>query len=160
MRHKTNGTKANGTKQQLDKSRAEVQWDVRINRTQDWQVMGQWKTEPIGFRTLTIYYLVTMRHSPDSDSDRTNFRLILLSPITAAEQGCFFNVVDKSSRLGVCPCGRANAYDAMIACDNPQCEIEWYHFTCVGVTKVPKDEWFCPFCSKGKMEVLTEAPFT
>ncbi|XP_003723707.2 uncharacterized protein LOC100892388 isoform X2 [Strongylocentrotus purpuratus] len=73
---------------------------------------------------------------------------------SAAEQGCFFNVVDKSSRLGVCPCGRANAYDAMIACDNPQCEIEWYHFTCVGVTKVPKDEWFCPFCSKEAAETL------
>nr|XP_054760281.1 uncharacterized protein LOC129266454 isoform X2 [Lytechinus pictus] len=73
---------------------------------------------------------------------------------SAAKQGCFFNVVDKSSRLGVCPCGRANSYDAMIACDNPKCEVEWYHFTCVGVTKVPKDEWFCPFCSKEAAEAL------
>ncbi|XP_071484169.1 uncharacterized protein [Diadema antillarum] len=72
----------------------------------------------------------------------------------AAEQGCFFNVVERERRLGICPCGRANSYDAMIACDNPRCAVEWYHFTCVGVTKVPKDEWFCPFCSEEAAEVL------
>ncbi|XP_072165986.1 uncharacterized protein [Diadema setosum] len=73
---------------------------------------------------------------------------------SAAEQGCFFNVVERERRLGICPCGRANSYDAMIACDNPRCTVEWYHFTCVGVTKVPKDEWFCPFCSEEAAEVL------
>jgi len=49
-----------------------------------------------------------------------------------------------------CICKSAS-YGEMIACDNPQCEIEWFHVGCVGVD--PSDAnnrgaWFCPQCRK------------
>lgn len=35
----------------------------------------------------------------------------------------------------------------MIACENPECSIEWYHFSCVGLTSDQSPEmWLCPQC--------------
>ena len=36
--------------------------------------------------------------------------------------------------------------DQMIACDNPQCLTEWYHFSCLGLKEAPKEDWCCPYC--------------
>lgn len=35
----------------------------------------------------------------------------------------------------------------MVACDNPDCAIEWFHFECVGLVQVPKSKWYCPMCA-------------
>lgn len=46
-----------------------------------------------------------------------------------------------------CYCGQPS-YGEMIGCDaNTDCEIEWFHYACVGLDKPPKDQWFCPDCS-------------
>ena len=36
----------------------------------------------------------------------------------------------------------------MIACDASDCPIEWFHFTCVGITNEPDsdEEWYCDDC--------------
>ena len=36
----------------------------------------------------------------------------------------------------------------MIACDAPDCPIEWFHFSCVGITNEPDsdEEWYCDDC--------------
>ena len=36
----------------------------------------------------------------------------------------------------------------MIACDSPSCPIEWFHFSCVGITREPDsdEEWYCNEC--------------
>ena len=34
----------------------------------------------------------------------------------------------------------------MVACDNPQCLIEWYHLSRDGLTVEPDGDWYCPFC--------------
>ena len=38
----------------------------------------------------------------------------------------------------------------MVACDSPNCKIEWYHFPCIGLTKKPDSNvanlWYCPEC--------------
>lgn len=36
----------------------------------------------------------------------------------------------------------------MIACDAPNCPIEWFHFECVGIMAAPQGQWFCPNCRK------------
>ncbi|XP_060858931.1 inhibitor of growth protein 4-like [Metopolophium dirhodum] len=41
-------------------------------------------------------------------------------------------------------------FGEMIGCDNPDCDIEWFHFECVSLTTKPKEEWFCPNCVKDK----------
>ncbi len=45
-----------------------------------------------------------------------------------------------------CSC-RRTAFGQMIACDNEDCLIEWFHFSCVGLTKLPRKLWYCPDCA-------------
>lgn len=45
-----------------------------------------------------------------------------------------------------CYCGQVS-YGEMIACDNPECKIEWFHFDCVGIKERPKGKWYCSDCS-------------
>ncbi|XP_018596798.1 inhibitor of growth protein 5a [Scleropages formosus] len=44
-----------------------------------------------------------------------------------------------------CLCHQVS-YGEMIGCDNPDCPIEWFHFSCVELTTKPKGKWFCPRC--------------
>jgi len=34
----------------------------------------------------------------------------------------------------------------MIACDNPDCPLEWFHWACVGIKSAIEGAWFCPDC--------------
>lgn len=46
-----------------------------------------------------------------------------------------------------CYCGQPS-YGEMVGCDaNSDCEIEWFHYGCVGLEAPPQDQWFCPDCS-------------
>jgi len=45
-----------------------------------------------------------------------------------------------------CICNRI-AFGDMIACDNEECPIEWFHYTCVNLTRKPRNSWICPTCS-------------
>ena len=37
----------------------------------------------------------------------------------------------------------------MIACDNPACPIEWFHFDCLKLSASPRTKiWYCPDCRK------------
>ncbi|KAL7409364.1 Phd domain in Ing1-like protein [Mrakia frigida] len=40
------------------------------------------------------------------------------------------------------------SYGEMIACDNEDCEKEWFHIGCVGTVSPTKKLWFCRDCSK------------
>ncbi|KAI8072499.1 hypothetical protein BC940DRAFT_292725 [Gongronella butleri] len=44
-----------------------------------------------------------------------------------------------------CYC-RQVSFGDMIACDNEDCEIEWFHNECVGLTSPPKGKWYCKNC--------------
>lgn len=59
-----------------------------------------------------------------------------------------------------CLCEQVS-YGEMIGCDNEQCPIEWFHFTCVGLTYKPKGKWYCPKCrgdNEKTMEKSTDKP--
>ncbi|KAG0193435.1 hypothetical protein DFQ28_005252 [Apophysomyces sp. BC1034] len=34
----------------------------------------------------------------------------------------------------------------MVACDEENCEREWFHYACVGLVEPPPGEWFCNDC--------------
>ena len=40
------------------------------------------------------------------------------------------------------------SYGNMIACDNLDCPIEWFHYPCVGIpaSGTTKRKWYCPDC--------------
>ncbi|KAL6786106.1 hypothetical protein ACKKBG_A01425 [Auxenochlorella protothecoides x Auxenochlorella symbiontica] len=48
-----------------------------------------------------------------------------------------------------CYCKRIS-FGEMIACEHPECLIEWFHFECVGLTAEnrPKGKWYCKECRK------------
>ncbi|XP_010550846.1 PREDICTED: PHD finger protein ING1 [Tarenaya hassleriana] len=48
-----------------------------------------------------------------------------------------------------CICNQVS-YGEMIACDNNECKIEWFHFGCVGLKEQPKGKWYCPDCASLK----------
>lgn len=35
------------------------------------------------------------------------------------------------------------SYGPMVACDNPACPFEWFHYGCVGLKQAPKGKWYC-----------------
>ncbi|KAK4761155.1 hypothetical protein SAY87_006048 [Trapa incisa] len=46
-----------------------------------------------------------------------------------------------------CFCNQVS-FGEMVACDNPNCKIEWFHFGCVGLKERPKGrKWYCPDCA-------------
>lgn len=46
-----------------------------------------------------------------------------------------------------CYCDQIS-FDEMVACDNDDCSLEWFHYACVGLTKPPKKkQWYCRFCA-------------
>ncbi|CAM8905541.1 unnamed protein product [Rhodiola kirilowii] len=45
-----------------------------------------------------------------------------------------------------CLCNQVS-YGEMVACDNTNCKIEWFHFGCVGLKEQPKGKWYCSECS-------------
>lgn len=52
-----------------------------------------------------------------------------------------------------CTCHQVS-FGEMIACDNKECPIEWFHFACVELKTKPNGKWYCPECfninKKGK----------
>jgi len=45
-----------------------------------------------------------------------------------------------------CKCHQVS-YGEMIACDNADCAIEWFHCACVGLDSPPKGKWYCEDCT-------------
>ncbi|KAI7906496.1 uncharacterized protein BX663DRAFT_483231 [Cokeromyces recurvatus] len=45
-----------------------------------------------------------------------------------------------------CYCSQVS-FGEMLACDNPECEIEWFHLECVGLKTPPKGKWYCKNCA-------------
>lgn len=52
------------------------------------------------------------------------------------------------------------SFGNMIGCDNDNCEFQWFHYACVGISQQPSGEWLCPECRKlprSKVVKSTEA---
>lgn len=46
-----------------------------------------------------------------------------------------------------CSCQKEES-GKMVACEQPQCPYQWFHFSCVGLTRKPEGKWYCPDCKK------------
>ncbi|KUJ20959.1 uncharacterized protein LY89DRAFT_715261 [Mollisia scopiformis] len=56
------------------------------------------------------------------------------------------NIIDPDEPR-YCICNRVS-FGTMIGCENSECEKEWFHLECVGLTEVPArtTKWYCPQC--------------
>lgn len=62
--------------------------------------------------------------------------------------GRYFTRQQSSSQETYCFCNGPEV-GKMIACDNAQFTLKWFHFTCVRLSRVPKTKkWYCPQCDK------------
>lgn len=67
--------------------------------------------------------------------------------VTPAEQPSMdFELPVDPNEPTYCICNQVS-WGEMIACDNPDCKIEWFHFQCVGLKEHPKGKWYCPSCT-------------
>lgn len=55
-----------------------------------------------------------------------------------------------------CLCNQVS-YGEMIGCDNDECPIEWFHFSCVGLSHKPKGKWYCPRCRGENEKTMDKA---
>jgi len=55
-----------------------------------------------------------------------------------------------------CTC-HGTSYGEMVACDDDNCRIEWFHFGCVGLKSKPKGKWYCPECTQRRAAQQTAA---
>lgn len=53
----------------------------------------------------------------------------------------------EQSRDVWCYCQQGES-DMMIACDNVDCRVKWFHTKCLMMRKIPKGKWMCPDCAK------------
>src|SRR5277367_3482777 len=51
---------------------------------------------------------------------------------------------DEDSQV-YCFCQQVS-FGEMVACDNENCEREWFHLPCVGLTSPPQGKWYCDDC--------------
>ncbi|KAF2638806.1 hypothetical protein P280DRAFT_481609 [Massarina eburnea CBS 473.64] len=54
---------------------------------------------------------------------------------------------DESDDTKYCSCQRVSFGD-MVACDNDNCQFQWFHWECVGIKEEPVGDWLCPDCRK------------
>ncbi|OJD13376.1 hypothetical protein AJ78_06165 [Emergomyces pasteurianus Ep9510] len=56
-----------------------------------------------------------------------------------------------------CLCGDVS-FGTMICCEDIDCDKEWFHLDCVGLTEVPSRtaKWYCPECRKNLGKALTD----
>ncbi|KAI8062310.1 uncharacterized protein B0P05DRAFT_556512 [Gilbertella persicaria] len=62
-----------------------------------------------------------------------------------------------------CYCNQVSFGD-MVACDGENCEKEWFHYACVGLTEPPIGKWYCEDCSaeegyRKKLKRFTDGMF-
>ncbi|KAK9361445.1 inhibitor of growth proteins N-terminal histone-binding-domain-containing protein [Lipomyces starkeyi] len=44
------------------------------------------------------------------------------------------------------------SYGDMVACDNPDCQYEWFHYACVGLKAPPSGVWYCSTACQEKAQ--------
>lgn len=47
-----------------------------------------------------------------------------------------------------CVCNTGDDGSPMLACENSNCPVEWYHLKCIQLDEVPAEEWYCHLCRK------------
>lgn len=81
------------------------------------------------------------RVGKESDTKTTEKKLELEQPVSMD-----LDLPIDPNEPTYCYCNQVS-FGNMVACDNPDCKIEWFHFECVGIKERPKGKWYCPDCA-------------
>ena len=69
------------------------------------------------------------------------FGVILPELIT--RKSCPNEVHDNNKFYCIC---KRPSFPPMIACDGKNCHIEWFHYSCVKISRAPRGKWYCNNC--------------
>ncbi|KAH9951473.1 hypothetical protein B0H21DRAFT_719130 [Amylocystis lapponica] len=85
---------------------------------------------------------------PVSPRKVRSVRLTMASAAPNVPDGSEIPVDPDPNEQRYCFCDRVS-YGEMVACDNPNCEREWFHLPCVDLTILPgeDDKWYCRECA-------------
>jgi len=98
------------------------------------ELMGSWFTRPLA--------------TEDLSEDSTQVVAASQSAVASqsASEACDSQL---DSQPVNCYC-RGPESGSMLACDDSECQIEWFHLKCLKMdeTMIPKGKWYCPDCRK------------
>ncbi|CAH9121904.1 unnamed protein product [Cuscuta epithymum] len=89
------------------------------------------------------------RLGDSSKAGRKKTRLGTTTPaaaVTANPVGMDLDLPVDPNEPTYCFCNQVS-YGEMVACDNPNCKIEWFHYGCVALKEQPKGKWYCSECA-------------
>jgi len=124
-------------KRRSTKSKEEIALGVSAS-SQEAAIAGRKRSRAASGTMETVAHMTLTASNGNSKKD--SFSTSLPFPPTLEEE-------KQRDEPNYCYCGQP-AYGEMIGCDgNAECEIEWFHYGCVGLERPPKDHWFCPDCT-------------
>ncbi|KAI8344126.1 hypothetical protein BC941DRAFT_365302 [Chlamydoabsidia padenii] len=105
--------------------------------TGDFRKSPQWDDWPNeGNRTKSLLHGTTGPRRRTHHSNRPN---------PAMNTGALVEQIIDPNEPKYCYCNQVSFGD-MVACDGDNCEKEWFHYACVGLTETPPGKWFCKDC--------------
>lgn len=125
--------------------------EMKINHKYYYQIQGQMMICNRRWCDLLIYTeteKMMVCHVPKDDSFIESmhrsldvvFHNIILPELVSRSQDPRENVSKK-----YCLCNRP-AFGLMIPCGKASCKYQWFHYSCVNLTRKPKNTWFCQQC--------------
>ncbi|XP_045474573.1 uncharacterized protein LOC123680630 [Harmonia axyridis] len=109
--------------------------ELKVHQRQQQAVAPPPRVPPLQINTSLLPR--TVSEEPDSDSNESTVEEVAEPEQPKVPVYCY------------CKCPYDEVSE-MIGCDSHDCEIEWFHFECVGIMVPPKGQWFCPECRKKK----------
>ncbi|KAE8731885.1 PHD finger protein ING1 [Hibiscus syriacus] len=91
----------------------------------------------------------TTKSGRPSQSGRGGRKKTRLAAVAAASEnptGMELDLPVDPNEPTYCLCNQVS-YGEMVACDNPNCKIEWFHFGCVDLREQPRGKWYCSDCA-------------
>ena len=80
--------------------------------------------------------------------------LNVISTYLAVWLMCTYVLIGQSSNSeDVCTCQKKK-FGRMMKCENSQCEKQWFHFSCIGLSRRPLGVWYCQECD-GKEAIFS-----
>ncbi|KAI8973039.1 hypothetical protein BDB01DRAFT_450314 [Pilobolus umbonatus] len=92
--------------------------------------------------------LLRKRASPHHESVRK--RILHSSRPNPALGGLLPELEIDPNEPKYCYCNQVSFGD-MVACDGENCEKEWFHYACVGLSEPPVGKWYCQDCAKDEV---------
>jgi hypothetical protein len=103
----------------------------------------------IFFRTAILPELVGKFYSRLPGTGIPTISSTILNDNSSNKAGACENVPSSSNNEETwCYCNQVESGN-MVYCDNENCDIKWFHFTCLKLSNEPKSKlWYCPDCRK------------